>query len=89
MRPSCQEPLPARRTFILGGVLSALAAALLWSWALIQAWPRLMAGGAICGAEPVFLGHCPACVPALAATLMAAGFAIALAAHRTLAPARS
>jgi hypothetical protein len=82
MRPSSASLV--RQTLVVNSGLSALVAIALWTVAIIQAWPRLMVGGPICSAEPAVFGHCPACLPAIAATLMATGFAVALLVNRKL-----
>jgi hypothetical protein len=78
MRSSALDSLFLRRALAVDFAISAFAAVGLWIVALAQAWPRLIAQGVICGSDPVFLGHCPACAPALAATALAAGFGLAL-----------
>lgn len=67
------------RFLIAGALFSALAASVLWSGVVISQWPILMSGGTICGPAQGFLGHCAACGPALAATLVSVvltGFAV-------------
>lgn len=86
-----RHPLPAtpmRNLLLIGAVLSATCAAALWGIALIEVWPMLLITGEICGAEKSLLGHCAACWPALAATVLAATFALGLASLRLAAPAR-
>lgn len=69
---------PRSSRLLTAAVVSAAAAAALWLRVLVEAWPRLALRGEICGAEPLALGHCAACLPALALTLVAAGLAVAL-----------
>ena len=70
---------PALRPALLtGGAVSAATAVVLWTIAMFREWPLLNAGGVICGAQAGLLGHCSACYPAMAATVVAIGFAIAL-----------
>ena len=84
MRASILPSPLLRQALLASCIFSALSATGLWAVVIIREWPRLMAGGTLCGAEPIFLGHCPACFPAVAATLMAAGFAAALGVQKTL-----
>lgn len=57
----------------------AAVATALWAQVLAAAWPRLMAGGSICGGPALAFGHCAACLPALGATIAAAGLGAAAA----------
>jgi hypothetical protein len=86
MRPSTPRSSLLRQALAVDCAISTLAAIALWAVVLVQAWPRIMAGGNLCSSDPTFLGHCPACLPALAATLMAAGFALALVVRRPVRP---
>lgn len=65
-----------------GLLLSAPGAVALWSAVLAHEWPRLMATGTICGETGAWFGHCAACYPAAAVTLIAAACAAGLAIRR-------
>ena len=55
--------------------LAGLASASLWTAALIDEWPRMMALGVICDETGRIFGHCPACLPAAALAILAVGLA--------------
>ncbi len=77
-RPTLQPALAA------AGAMSAATALTLWATVLVREWPRLMATGKICGTDQGMLaifGHCPACLPAAAATFMALCCAVAFVAE--------
>ena len=73
------QPSPLLAGLLLSGP-SALA---LWGAILASEWPRLMATGTICGESGAWFGHCAACYPAAAASLIAAACAGALAFRRS------
>lgn len=51
----------------------ALGAIILWSGVLIREWPRLAAGGLLCGEPDGLFGHCALCWPAAGMTGIALG----------------
>ncbi len=81
--------LPARSaSAVLALAMSAtcLSAGVLWLAVLAREWPRLAAGGAVCGEASGLLGHCALCYPA--AVLTVAGLVLAgLSLPRSRAPA--
>jgi hypothetical protein len=64
------------RTAIVTLVAGSGAAAI-WAGVLAKEWPRLMLAGTLCSEAESSLGHCWACYPAAALTLLAIGGGIA------------
>lgn len=69
MNDRALDPSPALEQIALHATMGAL---LLWSGVLAREWPRLAAGGAICGEPEGLFGHCVLCWPAAALTGVAA-----------------
>lgn len=50
---------------------STLGAIVLWSGVLVREWPRMAAGGPLCGEAQALFGHCALCWPAAALSVVA------------------
>lgn len=78
MSHAASQAAPAIADWFGGAsVISAISASALWVSAIVDDWPRMTATGSLCGEANGLLGHCAACAPAAALTLLAVGLAFA------------